>query len=66
MNTEVMWNNMKKCLLFIVSGLVGSLRGKHKREGLQNKLPVKWMKEENRRMSGTKKEGKTTEDSRMI
>lgn len=33
---------------------------------ITKKLPAKWMKEENRRMSGMKKEGKTTEGSRII
>jgi hypothetical protein len=30
-----MWKNEKKCLLFIVSGLVGSLTGEQERQGLQ-------------------------------
>jgi hypothetical protein len=33
---------------------------------ITKKLPVKWTKEGNRGMSGTKKEEKTTEDSRVI
>jgi hypothetical protein len=59
-----MWNNMKKCLLVIVSGLVGKLDGRARKPWITKKLPVKWMKEGNGRMSGTKKEEKTTEDSR--
>lgn len=49
---------MNKCLLVIVSGLVGKLDRRARKPQTTKKLPVKWMKKGNGRMSGKKKKGK--------
>jgi hypothetical protein len=60
-NTEVMWNNMKKCLSVIVSDLVAKLDRRARKPWITKKLSIIWMKEGNGIISGTMKEEKKTQ-----
>ena len=60
-NVEVLWNNIKKCVLGNLRDVAGRVEKKQESHGLRRILPVKWMIEGCGRLSTTTNKWTTTE-----
>jgi hypothetical protein len=63
-NAEVLWNNIKKCVLGIMRAVAGRVEEKQESHGLHKILPVKCMKEGSGRISTMTNKWTTAEQRR--